>query len=105
MDRRKEEDDEVLPSLTPSQYVGSHVSDQNQFSVVSLNVQSMNNKFDAIRTLAYSTGATILACQEIWGHNPTTDYSIKGFHKPVIKAREGNGMNLGGGWPYGSAQH
>ena len=38
-----------------------------------------------------------MAVQETWGRNPTTDYSIQGFHRPEFKLRTGEGMNLGGG--------
>ena len=57
----------------------------------------MNNKFQDLRDLANSTKATVMAIQETWGKNPTTDYSIKGFHRPEFKLRTGEGMNLGGG--------
>ena len=57
----------------------------------------MNNKFQGLRDLANSTKTSILAIPETWGKNPTTDYSIKGFHRPEFTLRTGSGMNLGGG--------
>ena len=98
MDHPNDEDEDAIPTTTtPSTYIGSQCSDKDSFKVLSLNVQSMNNKFDAIRELARSTGASILAIQETWGRNPTTEYSITGYHKPVINTRGGGGMNQGGG--------
>ena len=70
-----EEPDE--PAQQPSTYVGYNCDDKNIFRVLSLNVQSMNNKFDAIRAIADSTGTSILAIQEVWGQNLTMGYSIK----------------------------
>ena len=35
-----------------------------------------------------------MAIQETWGKNSTTDYSIRGYHKPDICTRKGN-MNAG----------
>ena len=93
-----EEDNEPdEPSQPPSSYVGYDSNDKNIFRVLSLNVQSMNNKFDAIRAIADSTGTSILAIQEVWGQNITTGYSIKGYHKPEIITRKTGGMNAGGG--------
>ena len=80
------------PTQTPSTYVGYDINDKNVFRGLSLNVQSMNNKFDAIRRIADSTGTSILALQEVWGQNPTTGYSIKGYHKPEIVKRIAGGM-------------
>ena len=78
MEDHEDDDDLIIPSRrVPSTYVGSNCSDKKQFRVMSLNVQSMNNKFDTIRLLAETTGAPILALQETWGRNPTTEYSIK----------------------------
>ena len=55
-----EEDDEPdEPSQPPSSYVGYDSNDKNIFRVLSLNVQSMNNKFDAIRAIADSTGCLL----------------------------------------------
>ena len=40
---------------------------------------------------------SVLCIQETWGKNSTIDYSIKGFHKPIFKVRNAQGMNAGGG--------
>ena len=71
-----EDDEPEEPTQPPSSYVGYDSNDKNIFRVLSLNVQSMNNKFDAIRAIADSTGTSILAIQEVWGQNKTTGYSI-----------------------------
>ena len=83
-------------SLSPSQYIGPK-NESNCLKILSINAQSMNNKFQDLRDLANSTKATVMAIQETWGKNPTTDYSIRGFHRPEFKLRTGEGMNLGGG--------
>ena len=46
MASHKSDEDGDLPAVTPSNYVGSTCANKNIFRVVSLNVQSMNNKFD-----------------------------------------------------------
>ena len=92
-----EDDEPEEPTQPLSSYVGYDCNDKNIFRVLSLNVQSMNNKFDAIRAIADSTGTSILAIQEVWGQNITTGYSIKGYHKPEIITRKTGGMNAGGG--------
>ena len=56
----------------------------------------MNNKFQKIRDLTQSIKPVCLAIQETWGKNNTTDYSIRGYHKPDISTRKGT-MNAGGG--------
>ena len=38
------------PTQTPSTYVGYDINDKNVFRGLSLNVQSMNNNFDAVTT-------------------------------------------------------
>ena len=83
-------------SLSPWQYIGPK-NESNCLKILSINAQSMNNKFQDLRDLANSTKATVMAIQETWGKNPTTDYSIKGFHRLEFKLRTGEGMNLGGG--------
>ena len=79
MDHEEDEEPDE-PKQTPSTYVGYDCDDKNIFRVLSLNVQSMNNKFDAIRAITEYTGTSILAIQEVWGQNMTTGYSIKGYH-------------------------
>jgi len=97
MDRGQRDNGEPKPiSIKDSEYVGSK-NNQNLFKVLSLNAQSINNKFESIRQLTADISPSILAIQETWGKNVTTEYSIKGYHKPEIVARKGDGMNLGGG--------
>jgi len=83
-------------TITPSQYIGVK-NESDSFKILSLNAQSMNNKFQDLRDLVNTTKASVLAIQETWGRNPTTDYSIRGFHRPEFQLRTGAGMNLGGG--------
>ena len=64
--------------------------------ILSFNAQSMNNKFQKIRDITQTVKPTVLALQETWGKNSSTDYSIRGYSKPDIVARNGN-MNAGGG--------
>jgi len=82
--------------IRPSCYIGVK-NDPTCFKILSLNAQSINNKFQAIRDVTNDTKSTILAVQETWGRNATTDYSIVGFHRPEFRTRRGEGMNLGGG--------
>jgi exonuclease III len=69
---------------------------KDKISVLSLNAQSINNKFQVIRDVTYQIQPIILAIQEIWGKNDSTDYSISSYHKPEMRARAG-GNNAGGG--------
>ena len=91
------DEDGDVPAVTPSNYVGLTCANKKIFRVVSLNVQSMNNKFDEIRVLADSTGAAILAIQEMWFRNPSMGYSIKGYQQLFIVTRKDGGSNSGGG--------
>ena len=84
-------------NLIPSrQILISDLKKSQEHKILSLNAQSMNNKFQKIRDMVQLCNPTALYIQETWGRNPTTDYSIRGYHKPEIKTREGN-MNSGGG--------
>ena len=64
---------------------------------MSLNARSINSKFQKIRDIVHDLAPSVLCIQETWGKNSTTDYSIKGFHKPVFQVRNSKGMNAGGG--------
>ena len=66
---------------------------------MSLNARSVNNKFKKIREAVHKIDPSILCIQETWGQNSSTDYSIKGFHKPIMIVRKSKGMNVGGGVP------
>ena len=70
---------------------------KNNLTVMSLNARSMNNKFQKIRDAVHSIKPTILCLQETWGKNESTDYSIKGYHKPIFAVRKSHHMNSGGG--------
>ena len=73
------------------------VRKSENFTVLSANVQSMNNKFQEIRDITHSVSPSVLCLQETWGKNSATDYSIRMYHQPHICTRPGAGMNLGGG--------
>ena len=68
-----------------------------KLSIMSVNVQSKNNKFQEIRDVTHRIMPSVLCLQEVWGHNTTKDYSIKHYHKPSIVTRKGDKMNIGGG--------
>ena len=72
------------------------IKSTNAIRILSFNAQSMNNKFQKIRDVTQAIKPTVLAIQETWGKNESTDYSIRGYHKPHITARKGT-MNAGGG--------
>ena len=78
--------------ITPSDIVKD-----NRISIIYINVQSMNNKFQYLRDIVHQIESTFLCLQETWGRNATKDYSIRHYQKPSIKTRQGVGMNLGGG--------
>ena len=73
------------------------VSKTNNLTILSANVQSMNNKFQTIRDITHEIAPSFLCLQEVWGQNTTKDYSIKHYHKPLILTRKGDSMNIGGG--------
>ena len=64
---------------------------------MSLNARSVNDKFQKIKVIAHDLTPSFLCIQETWGKNSTADYSIKGFHKPIFKVRNSQGMNARGG--------
>ena len=72
------------------------IKDSKATRILAFNAQSMNNKFQKIRDITQKVKPTVLAIQETWGKNESTDYSIRGYHKPEIRTRKGN-MNAGGG--------
>ena len=72
------------------------IKSTNAIRILSFNAQSMNNKFQKIRDVTQAIKPTVLAIQETWGKNESTDYSIRGYHKPHTTARKGT-MNAGGG--------
>ena len=80
-DDLEDENLEGPTDLRPSTYIGVK-HDSTCFKILSLNAQSINNKFQAIWDVTNSTKTTILAIQETWGRNATADYSIAGFHRP-----------------------
>ena len=101
MGDRKKKDDEnaardqrIWPSITTTT---SEFSKKHNLSIMSLNARSINNKFQKIRDAVHNIDPGILCIQETWGQNEGTDYSIKGYHKPVFKVRPSTNMNAGGG--------
>ena len=98
MDALGEEEEEQLPiNLKESRYIEleAFMATENN-KILSFNAQSMNNKFQKIRDATQKIKPICLAIQETWGKNQSTDYSIRGYHKPEIVTRKGN-MNAGGG--------
>ena len=75
----------------------NEVSNTDNVRILSFNARSINNKFSKIRDIVNHVFPEVVCVQETWGKNATTDYSIKGYHKPEFRTREGIGMNLGGG--------
>lgn len=53
--------------------------------------------FQKIRDIAHDLSPSVLYVQDTWGKNCTTDFSIKWFDKPILKVRQTEGMNVGGG--------
>ena len=47
--------------------------------------------------MTHKTSPVVLCIQETWGKNTSTDYSIRGYHKPEFCVRKGESINLGGG--------
>ena len=85
-------------NLVQSRYIAMNdVRNLTNFGLLFLNAQSMNNKFQKIRDLTHKCSPAILCLQETWGKNSLTDYSIRGYHPPIILTRQGESMNLGGG--------
>ena len=83
--------------INSSYLIPKQTQSGKKLSILSMNAQSINNKLQKIRDLTHTCKPTIVAIQETWGKNSLTDYSIKGFHPPVIHPRKGDSMNLGGG--------
>ena len=98
MTRDKEEEEEERPvNFRESRLLTvDQIKVSKSTRVLSFNAQSMNNKFQKIRDITQTIKPTVLALQETWGKNSSTDYSIRGYSKPDIVARNGN-MNAGGG--------
>ena len=91
-------DNTDIASFTESRYITPYnLTKSDNMTILSGNVRSINNKFQDIRDITHKIMPSILCLQEIWGVNPSTDYSIKHYHKPSLKSRQGSTMNLGGG--------
>ena len=79
MARDKEEEEEERPV----NFRGSKLLTVDQIKlskstrILSFNAQSMNNKFQKIRDITQTLKPTVLAIQETWGKNSSTDYSIR----------------------------
>lgn len=69
----------------------------NLFSILSINSRSICNKFSAIRDLTQQITPSILCIQETWNTNNSTDYSIRGYHKPILCTRSSMGSTRNGG--------
>ena len=93
-----EEQMDACTNLTPTKVISQfEVERTNDFKILSLNARSINNKFQGIRDLTHTVDPTVLCIQETWNTNPTTDYSIAGYHKPVLATRKMSGDCSNGG--------
>ena len=97
-DTRNEVTDTDQINFSNSMYITpSDIVKDNKISIMSINVQSMNSKFQYLRDIVHQVEPTFLCLQETWGRNATKDYTIRHYQKPSIITRPGVGMNLGGG--------
>ena len=98
VERNDDEENGTTPiNLRLSKYLAvDEIKSSDNIRILSFNAQSMNNKFQKIRDITQHIKPIAVAIQETWGKNHTTDYSIRGYHKPDICTRKGN-MNAGGG--------
>ena len=84
---------ELSEQLTPKQ-----ARVKGTLATLSINLQSINNKFQGLRDLVHNVDPTVICTQEIWKANPGTDYSIRGFGKPLLRTRHTMGSTrMGGG--------
>ena len=95
-DKEEEEEDRPVNFRESRLLTVDQIKLSKSTKILSFNAQSMNNKFQKIRDITQTVKPTVLALQETWGKNSSTDYSIRGYSKPDIVARKGN-MNAGGG--------
>ena len=96
MDGDMEEEEVPINFRESSLYTIDQIKGSSSTRILAFNAQSMNNKFQKIRDTCQAIKPTVLALQETWGKNSSTDYSIRGYSKPDIVTRNGN-MNAGGG--------
>jgi len=92
------EEGEALAGMRESRTIDLEAFRKNEyFKIASFNSRSINNKFQKIRDMTHTIAPVVLCVQETWGKNKTTEYSIRGYHKPEFSVRQGESMNLGGG--------
>ena len=60
----------------------------NQFTALSLNVQSLGSKYDKLKILLSDLDCTfsIIALQEVWSIG--RDFSLDGYNAPIYKTRD-----------------
>ena len=93
----EEEEGEAPINLRESRSMTiDEIKDSKATLMLDFNAQSMNNKFQKIRDIMQKVNPTVLAIQETWGKNESTEYYIRGYHKPEFRTRKEN-MNAGGG--------
>ena len=95
-----DEDEESYNAIVGGKTITTSLEDfreRRQFTVISLNARSINNKFQEIRDATHKINPSVLCIQETWGRNTQTDYSVRGYHAPVFKTRQSQSMNAGGG--------
>ena len=87
-DKEEEEEDRPVNFRESGLLTVDQVKVSKSTRVLSFNAQSMNNKFQKIRDITQTIKPTVLAIQETWGKNSSTDYSIRGYSKPDIAAKK-----------------
>ncbi len=74
----------------------------DKFSVLSLNIQSINTKFDELKELIEvmekdGISPDAICLQEVWNPNPESDFTICGYDPPIFKLRSiarGGGVGI-----------
>ena len=89
------------PYLSSDEFYNS--TSEGKFSIVSLNIRSINGKISEVSNFLHNPHSDklidILALQEIWNVPPGVEYNIVGFHPLLFKTRDSSGhsANAGGG--------
>ena len=75
----------------------TEVKQDDAQSILSINTQSLNKKMDRLRDLVHHVKPLVVCTQELWKLNPTTDYSIRGYQRPILTTRQSMGSDKSGG--------
>jgi hypothetical protein len=94
----KDEEGDYSPNVPTSRILTpSEARQPLAESVLSINIQSLNNKMDRLRDLVHTIDPMVVCVQEIWKLNSSTDYSIRGYQKPLMTTRKMMGSDKSGG--------